>query len=144
MKNSYIVLGLVLLGIGGGYALMRPTSQKETARQTTDTGQTPIVSVTVPEFTGNAGIGEKIFSNICAACHGPAGAGNDGYGPPLIHKIYEPSHHGDEAFQRAVAYGVKGHHWGFGNMPPQEGLTRGDVSMVITYVREVQRANGIK
>jgi len=144
VKRRYIVLGTILLGIGVGYVTMRPTTYKETVGQITHAGQTPIVSVTVPEVTGNAAIGENIFSNICAACHGPAGAGNEGYGPPLIHKIYEPSHHGDEAFQRAVAYGVKSHHWPFGNMPPQVGLTRGDVSMVIAYVREVQRANGIK
>jgi hypothetical protein len=28
-------------------------------------------------------------------------------------------------------------------MPPVEGLTRGDVAMVIDYIREIQRANGI-
>jgi hypothetical protein len=29
-------------------------------------------------------------------------------------------------------------------MPPVEGLTRGDVAMVVAYIREIQRANGIK
>ena len=57
--------------------------------------------------------------------------------------IYEPSHHGDEAFQRAAAVGVRGHHWPFGDMPPVEGVTRGDVTMIIAYIRELQRANGI-
>jgi hypothetical protein len=28
-------------------------------------------------------------------------------------------------------------------MPPVAGLTRGDVAMVIAYIRQVQRANGI-
>ncbi len=64
--------------------------------------------------------------------------------PPLVHKIYEPSHHGDEAFQRAVADGVNGHHWPFDDMPPVKGLTRGDVAMVVIYIRDLQRANGIK
>jgi hypothetical protein len=39
--------------------------------------------------------------------------------------------------------GVQAHHWRFGNMLAIEGLTRGDVTMIITYIRELQRANGI-
>ncbi|KKK93735.1 hypothetical protein LCGC14_2689930, partial [marine sediment metagenome] len=30
-----------------------------------------------------------------------------------------------------------------GNMPPVEGVTPGEVKMVVAYVRELQRANGI-
>ena len=29
-------------------------------------------------------------------------------------------------------------------MPPVEGFTQGDVKMVVAYVRELQRANGIE
>ncbi len=65
-------------------------------------------------------------------------------GPPLVHKIYEPSHHADAAFMRAVQYGVQAHHWNFGNMPKQGGLTDGDVKSVIHYIRELQRTNGIE
>ena len=79
----------------------------------------------------------------CAACHGVNAAGKDGVAPPLVHKIYEPSHHGDESFQRAAALGVRAHHWPFGNMPAVEGVTRGDVKMITAYIRELQRANGI-
>jgi hypothetical protein len=39
--------------------------------------------------------------------------------------------------------GVQSHHWRFGNMPSIEDLTRGDVKMIIAYIRELQRANGI-
>jgi len=39
--------------------------------------------------------------------------------------------------------GVRAHHWSFGNMPAVEGLTRADVKMIIAYIRELQRANGI-
>lgn len=70
--------------------------------------------------------------------------GKQGFGPPLVHKIYEPSHHGDAAFQVAAAQGVRAHHWRFGNMPPQDGVTAGDVTAIIAYVRELQRANGIE
>ena len=64
--------------------------------------------------------------------------------PPLVHKIYEPSHHGDEAFYRAVSNGVRSHHWDFGNMPPIEGLTRADVGTIVAYVRALQSENGIQ
>ena len=49
-------------------------------------------------------------------------------GPPLVHKIYEPSHHADFAFQRAAAQGVRAHHWKFGNMPKIESVTPDDVT----------------
>jgi hypothetical protein len=39
--------------------------------------------------------------------------------------------------------GVQAHHWRFGNMPPVEGITRAEVATIITYIRELQRANGI-
>lgn len=88
--------------------------------------------------------GQFLFEAKCVVCHGKNAVGQIGNGPPLIHKIYEPSHHADEAFQRAVANGVRSHHWPFGNMPPVPGLTRLDVEKIISYVRELQRANGIE
>ncbi|MDG1738556.1 MAG: cytochrome c [Paracoccaceae bacterium] len=102
-----------------------------------------MVEVTVPELTGAALIGEQIFNAKCAACHGENAAGVEGAGPPLVHIIYEPSHHGDMAFMLAPRRGVQAHHWRFGNMAPVEGLTDGDIKQIITYVRTLQRANGI-
>lgn len=64
-------------------------------------------------------------------------------GPPLVHKIYEPNHHGDAAFQRAAANGVKAHHWEFGNMPKIEGATPEDVAQIIKYVRWLQQQAGV-
>ncbi|OAN79201.1 cytochrome C [Jannaschia sp. EhC01] len=95
------------------------------------------------ELSANAQNGETIYQSQCADCHGVNAVGQDGVAPPLVHVIYEPSHHGDEAFQRAVSVGVQQHHWSFGNMPAVEGLTRGDVAMVVDYIRELQQANGI-
>ena len=104
-----------------------------------------IVTVALPaSFSPNAAVGQTIYTAKCADCHGENAVGRDGAAPPLVHKIYEPSHHGDEAFQRAVAVGVRQHHWSFGDMAPVEGLTRGDVAMIIAYIRELQRANGIE
>jgi len=66
-----------------------------------------------------------------------------GVAPPLVHKIYEPNHHGDMAFLMAARNGVRAHHWKFGNMPPVEGITDAEVITIVAYVRALQRANGI-
>lgn len=86
--------------------------------------------------------GETKFNANCSACHGPKGVGTQ-QGPPLVHKIYEPNHHGDAAFQLAAANGVRAHHWEFGNMPKIETVTPPDVDQIIQYVRWLQRQAGI-
>ena len=95
-------------------------------------------SLTEPELLGKRG-----YDAVCAACHGANGQGRDDIAPPLVHRIYEPSHHGDMAFLLAVRQGVRAHHWQFGDMPPVAGLTDDDVTKIVAYVRAVQRANGI-
>lgn len=103
-----------------------------------------LVQVRLPDaLSPGAVLGKTAFDARCAQCHGDNAAGRDGFGPPLIHKIYEPSHHGDMAFLMAVRNGVVAHHWRFGNMPAQPGLTDADVAAIVAYVRELQRANGI-
>ncbi len=86
--------------------------------------------------------GEEKFNASCSPCHGTQATGS-AQGPPLVHKIYEPSHHADFAFQRAAAQGVKAHHWKFGNMPKIEGVTADDVTQIIGYIRWLQRQAGI-
>ena len=110
-----------------------------------DEGGAPIASVSLPDtLSARAQLGRKTYDANCASCHGRNAAGQAGIAPPLVHVIYEPGHHGDESFQRAVARGVRAHHWRFGDMPPVEGLSRRDVAAVVAYVRELQRANGIR
>ena len=46
--------------------------------------------------------GEALFEENCTTCHGLNAVGKRDIGPPLVHKIYEPNHHGDESFQLAV------------------------------------------
>ncbi|MEX0829048.1 MAG: cytochrome c [Nitrospirales bacterium] len=86
--------------------------------------------------------GESKFNKFCSRCHGAQGTGSDN-GPPLVHKIYEPNHHADVAFQRAAAQGVRAHHWKFGNMPKIDGVRPEDVSQIIGYIRWLQRQAGI-
>lgn len=133
----------ILIGIGGliYWFTMMPDSP---IAQVPEAPTSALVEITLPvSLSANAQIGKTAFEAKCSACHGANAVGQADVAPPLIHKIYEPSHHGDEAFQRAVSLGVRQHHWSFGNMPPVEGLTRADVAMIIDYVRELQQANGI-
>jgi mono/diheme cytochrome c family protein len=99
--------------------------------------------VTVPELRGVALSGAKAFAANCAACHGENAAGSE-QGPPLIHKIYEPSHHPDGAFYNAARRGVRAHHWGFGNMAPVKDIDDRQLVEIVAYVRALQRANGIE
>ena len=108
------------------------------------TEQRPMVDVILPEsLSTEAALGRMSFAAQCAQCHGMDGAGNAGFGPPLIHKVYEPGHHGDYSFVLAATQGVRSHHWRFGDMPPVEGMTEDKIIPIITFIREVQRANGI-
>ena len=65
-------------------------------------------------------------------------------GPPLVHKIYEPSHHSDAAFLLAVRNGTVQHHWNFGNMPAQPTVTDAETREITLYVRALQREAGIR
>ncbi len=122
----YVLLGTVLLGpaIAGGCS-EQPRAGKVTG--------------TIP---ADLQAGEARFNTYCARCHGERAAGTN-QGPPLVHKIYEPSHHGDGAFYRAAANGVRAHHWNFGAMPKTPGVTTEDVAHIIQYVRWLQRQAGI-
>jgi mono/diheme cytochrome c family protein len=87
--------------------------------------------------------GAAVFERKCAECHGRSAKGTE-KGPPLVHKIYEPSHHGDASFYLAVRQGVRAHHWPFGDMPPVEGVSDEQIADIIAYVRGLQRAAGIE
>ena len=96
----------------------------------------------VPEFSQLASTGEELFSTNCLSCHGKNAEGTLA-GPPLVHDIYNPGHHPDDAFYLAAQKGVRQHHWPFGNMPAQRQVGRSEVRALIQYVRELQVANGI-
>jgi mono/diheme cytochrome c family protein len=86
--------------------------------------------------------GEQLLDRNCAGCHGPQARGTD-KGPPLAHRVYEPSHHSDPAFYLAMRNGVAAHHWRFGNMPAQPQVTEAEAAAIVAYVRWVQREVGI-
>ena len=100
-------------------------------------------TLTVAGLADPAGEGAGLFAKTCAICHGQNASGSD-KGPPLVHQIYEPGHHDDNSFYRAARQGVQAHHWSFGDMPPAPGVSNRDMSEIISYVRALQVAAGIR
>ncbi len=155
MKTVWFAgLGAIVVGVIGYAAL---TGDKagipQEAAMETQAGSSPeqssavrgaaMVQVSVPALEGAALIGERVFNAKCAVCHGRNAAGQQGIAPPLVHKIYEPGHHGDGAFMLAARTGVRAHHWRFGDMPPVEGVTDAEIDAIVAYVRALQKASGI-
>lgn len=82
--------------------------------------------------------GEKVYNQVCAACHQPNGQGTPGTFPPLAGsgEFYgDPAHHvsiilkglsGEITVQGATYNGV---------MPPQGALSDYDIASVATYER---------
>jgi mono/diheme cytochrome c family protein len=134
----WFALGLAI--VAGLAFFLSPWGQKTTA--VSAAGDT--ISITMPaELDPRAATGQRAFQAFCASCHGENGGGTD-KGPPLIHRIYEPNHHGDAALLLAAQNGVRAHHWQFGDMPPVEGVTRAEVETIVAFLRAVQRETGIE
>jgi len=144
MKRLVFAIALMAVAVGV-FALMQPaqTDRPETVSSAQLQGDAMVAVLIPASFTDQEQIGKHAFDAACAACHGANAQGRQGIAPPLVHKIYEPSHHADAAFILAAQNGVRAHHWRFGDMPPVEGVTRADVMDIVAYVRSVQRANGI-
>jgi len=128
---KYLVIAVL---VGGAVVLVGQLTA-------TDNSKT-IARLNVPAFSSTAIRGQKLFNENCAACHGNNAAGSSS-GPPLVHRLYVPNHHNENAFQAAVQRGVRAHHWNFGNMPPQPQVSQSDVTLIVRYIREMQRANGL-
>ncbi|QIE54853.1 cytochrome c [Pikeienuella piscinae] len=135
-----LALSTALL-IGGAWLFWSKANDQSAAERAYESAAPAAAST--PELSRDGARGRVAFNAACAACHGRDAAGGPG-GPPLIHRIYEPSHHGDESIRRAVRNGVKAHHWNFGDMPPQPDMSPETVETVISFLRETQAANGIR
>lgn len=96
-----------------------------------------------PGLMPNPTVGKVLYEKNCAACHGLSLDGTD-KGPPFLHRVYIPSHHGDAAFQLAAKNGVRAHHWKFGDMQPVPAVSANDVAHITAYVRLKQRKAGIR
>lgn len=88
--------------------------------------------------------GYSKYMRWCAACHGPALEGNGDRGPSFLDPHYGSQNHNDSAFYRAALYGVNPpHHW-HAPMPPLPGITRGDLSQIIPFIRWAQTQVGLE
>lgn len=126
---------ITLFAVGAGFWLWQLSKPGDPSASRT-------VDVKIPRLSAAAEAGKAAFDANCAACHGRNAAGTD-KGPPLVHDLYNPGHHSDEAFFVAAKVGVRRHHWPFGNMPPQPQVTEAQLAAIVRYVRELQVANGI-
>ena len=82
--------------------------------------------------------GQMLYEKYCSSCHALQLDGTD-KGPPLIHPLYKPSHHGDKSLYRAALQGTRQHHWEFGDMSPLEGITPKKMDSLVPYVRYYQQ-----
>ena len=135
-RQRTVMLAVIAWAVFGVVAALVIVSR--TAEE--DTGVT--VQVTPAALSDEAKQGEAVFNANCMECHGPNAAGSK-LGPPLIHDIYQPGHHSDQAFYLAAATGVRAHHWPYGDMPAQPQVSEAEVGLIIRYIRELQEANGI-
>lgn len=149
-RTVLAIIAVLFVGAGAVYWTMTGQASRNAGHSMDPPGSgalgegTAMAAVTLPaELSGQAQIGKRAFDARCADCHGADAAGRNGVAPPLVHKVYEPAHHSDMAFILAAKNGVRAHHWSFGNMPPVEGVTDGEVKMIVHYIRELQRENGI-
>lgn len=150
-RSHWAVFATVALAVAGviGWNMLdpgdyrKPTSNALMHGAEAAAAALTLAEIVVPELSSAAQTGKLVFDAKCAICHGENAAGTKN-GPPFLHKIYQPSHHADFAFNRAVLGGVRSHHWRFGDMPRIEGLDNDQIGLIVTYVRELQRANGIE
>lgn len=133
LKNNFIAITVTLILVLGVGSIISSFFDK---------GSKGLVDVTLPNLTPQAVAGKKAFDTNCAQCHGVNGSGTE-KGPPLIHNIYNPGHHGDQSFLLAAKRGVRSHHWKFGDMPPLPNVKNKEITDIVAFIREVQRANGI-
>lgn len=87
--------------------------------------------------------GRLVFAEECAQCHGRLAEGGN-RGPSLIHPAYARGRLSDEAFLRAVRDGVSSRDPDFGGMPAFPDLPERRLDRLLTFVRELQYANGIR
>ena len=124
-----LVLAVAAVG-GAAWVFGRstpPATSDATPAETASVSGAALVGVRLPAtLSVKAASGKSYFEAVCASCHGINAAGQDGAGPPLVHKIYESSHHGDAAFAVAVRNGARQHHWSFGRAvaPVQDHIWR--------------------
>ena len=137
------VVGLIVAGVAAVLLVGRTPTATAPEVSVEELAAQAAVDVVLPDqLSARERQGRELFDAKCAACHGVNAAGSDN-GPPLVHRVYQPGHHSDEAFLLATERGVRAHHWDFGDMPPREDVSRAEAAVIASYVCALQRANDI-
>jgi mono/diheme cytochrome c family protein len=131
------VLALIVVGLLAGSC----GGDEDGSDTTGTTGTETEAAAPEPYDDPDLARGQELFEANCAACHGIDLKGTD-TGPPFLHEVYVPSHHGDIAFFMAAEQGVQPHHWDFGAMPPVPTVDRDEVQLIVDYVRARQEDAG--
>jgi PQQ-dependent dehydrogenase (methanol/ethanol family) len=76
--------------------------------------------------------GQRLYSQLCQPCHGPAGQGGGDRGPALITGTFAHGS-GDTDFFRAIRSGLRGT-----QMPPFAGLRDAQIQQLVAYLRSLQ------
>lgn len=110
-----------------------------------DTGTTEPAPSEVATQEGPSGQSEgaQLYKANCASCHGSDLRGTD-KGPSHLSIVYEPNHHGDDAFRSAIVNGAQQHHWNFGDMAAIPGLEDDEIDDIIGYIRSEQQRQGFE
>lgn len=87
--------------------------------------------------------GAELYQTNCASCHGADLRGTE-QGPSHLSIVYEPNHHGDDAFRSAILNGAQQHHWNFGDMAAIPGLDDDEINDVIAFIRSEQERLGFE
>jgi len=116
-------------------AAARPAWQRDALKRGMDMGAPPSLGdagaskpLTAEEQKRFAA-GQQVFTNLCIACHGPNGRGQEGLGPALAGSKWVNGRAGLTA--RIVLNGKEGEKM----MPPLSMLTDDQVASVLTFVR---------
>ena len=96
-----------------------------------------------PVVPAESSEGAALYESNCASCHGADLRGTD-KGPSHLSIVYEPNHHGDDAFRSAIVNGAQQHHWTFGDMEAIPGLDDAQIDAIIDHVRSEQERQGFE
>jgi mono/diheme cytochrome c family protein len=96
-----------------------------------------------PAAPAGSSDGAALYQSNCASCHGADLRGTD-TGPSHLSIVYEPNHHGDDAFRSAILNGAQQHHWNFGDMAAIPDLDDDHIDAIIGYVRSEQERQGFE
>lgn len=103
-------------------------------------GAAEVVVALTPESPEWIKRGQKLYTQNCANCHGPQGAGVPGAFPPLAESEWVIGPNSERFLPKILIYGlvgpvtVKGNEYN-GNMPAQSSYTDAQIAQVLSYIR---------